>query len=628
MPSVYIIPFLALGACMVLSIGTAGAVVLEEDTLTRDHEPVVLEGRQMPLLSQNTVLNDYIFCYAYGDDGWTQVILQIDERDNEDDDYFRPDQINGRMDDNDELVFMSFEAGHRVSPSEWLKGANQSYRYEIELVDGRDPERKAWVYFYISGTLEHNTEIDYIDYTTSTYILDTDIYMHDNHDEMPHCMVDLMVKEEGGGNGEDFLDRMKMRTKLFSWSPATTEEDIDIDWKHVVPIDGQVRILTRYWTTLAGVVDMTMITNRNYRSLNVVNTYIFKGFIPITIYSQKHCYDYDYRKTGMIHYDDGGDDPDYNVDIIDGSGGGNPDVREPIMNWYETTSPEYGSFVVITDLSDLDAERFLRYYNDSGYLGDDDTGDGWQWGETGYETRKVSNRRAADVWSWAFHLPARSLEEGPWGPDVYPLYAHPIEVDVCCQEYETDLSLSAFSAEWLSEGSIVLSWHAAATGGPWDIIRLLPGEDVSQRCKIATVRDECKWIDSGVSSKTSPSYWIADAGEEDAKRWTGPVRALNTTDGARPSGCLSVSPNPCNPLSTISFDVHEHESASSVSLRIYNQSGKLIATLCSNRCISPGRHLIRWNGRDATGQPASTGVYIARLVCGDRREDARIIILR
>ena len=61
--------------------GVMLAQILDEDTLERNHEPVVLTGSQLDLLSQFTILNDRIFCYAYTDTGWTQVILQIDERD-------------------------------------------------------------------------------------------------------------------------------------------------------------------------------------------------------------------------------------------------------------------------------------------------------------------------------------------------------------------------------------------------------------------------------------------------------------------------------------------------------------------------------------------------------------------
>lgn len=38
-----------------------GAQILEEDSLARDFEPMVLTGNQLELLSQYTILNEWIF---------------------------------------------------------------------------------------------------------------------------------------------------------------------------------------------------------------------------------------------------------------------------------------------------------------------------------------------------------------------------------------------------------------------------------------------------------------------------------------------------------------------------------------------------------------------------------------
>jgi hypothetical protein len=609
------------------------AQILQRDTLTRDHEPVILEGHQLGLLSTYCILNEFIFCYAYSDSGWNQVLLQIDERDNENNDYFTPDQINDRMDDNDELVFMACEAGHRVARTEWVAGADSTYRYEVEIIDGMDPGRKAWVYFFISSELEKNTELDYVSYSgMTTQIVESEAYVQDTHDEMPLVMVDLIIKENWGGGDEDFMDRMKMRTKLFSWTPATTEEDVDVDWKHVIPIDGQVRVIIRFWTTFAGIIDMARVTSFSYRSLNVIHTHMFKGFFPVTIYSVKQHYDWDYRESGMIHYDDGGNDPDYNKDIINGDGGGNPEIREPIMNWYETNSPDLGAFIVIMDTSSIPADRYYRYYSDAGYVGEEnDTGDGWQWGESGYELINVSNRKASDTYAWSFNMPGRAEEEGPWGPELLPLYLHPMEVAIECQEYESQEIIAAFShfdVSWQKDGSILLTWRFRGGSVTVDIYRSHSTGDISLRNRVATVTGKSRWIDRDPGTGRSPQYWIAPHGEENPAKWAGPLRARDTLNSNRAAESLAVSPNPCNPETRIRYYIGAHEIASPAALHIHNQTGKAVCTLCSKNHVSTGWHSVTWDGRNNAGAQVSSGIYIVRLSCGKRTEYRKIIVLR
>jgi hypothetical protein len=44
--------------------------------------------------------------------------------------------------------------------------------------------------------------------------------------------------------------------------------------------------------------------------------------------------------------------------------------------------------------------------------------------------------------------------------------------------------------------------------------------------------------------------------------------------------------------------------------------GQLIQTLVDG-VMPPGRHEVVWNGRDANGQPAATGMYFYQLLSGE-----------
>ena len=68
-------------------------------------------------------------------------------------------------------------------------------------------------------------------------------------------------------------------------------------------------------------------------------------------------------------------------------------------------------------------------------------------------------------------------------------------------------------------------------------------------------------------------------------------------------------PNPFNPSTTIRYTLPE---ASNVRLIIYNILGQQVRTLV-NTAQSRGIYSVQWDGRDAYGRQAATGVYIYRL---------------
>ena len=73
-------------------------------------------------------------------------------------------------------------------------------------------------------------------------------------------------------------------------------------------------------------------------------------------------------------------------------------------------------------------------------------------------------------------------------------------------------------------------------------------------------------------------------------------------------------PNPFNPSTEIRFTVNR---AGKGSLRVYNLRGELVRSLLEGT-LRAGPHVLTWDGRDAVGDPAATGVYLYRLeVDGD-----------
>lgn len=83
-------------------------------------------------------------------------------------------------------------------------------------------------------------------------------------------------------------------------------------------------------------------------------------------------------------------------------------------------------------------------------------------------------------------------------------------------------------------------------------------------------------------------------------------------------------PNPFNPATEISFDLPR---ASEVSLAVYNVLGQEIRQLVSG-VLPAGNHVVIWDGRDAGGVSASSGIYFYRLEAGQYVNTKKMILLK
>jgi hypothetical protein len=90
---------------------------------------------------------------------------------------------------------------------------------------------------------------------------------------------------------------------------------------------------------------------------------------------------------------------------------------------------------------------------------------------------------------------------------------------------------------------------------------------------------------------------------------------------------LQLLPNYPNPFQThtmLEFTLPERRE---VRLEIYDVLGRRVRTL-AHRPYEAGRHTVRWDGRNATGQPVASGIYLGRLVVGDQRHIQRLVLVR
>ncbi len=83
-------------------------------------------------------------------------------------------------------------------------------------------------------------------------------------------------------------------------------------------------------------------------------------------------------------------------------------------------------------------------------------------------------------------------------------------------------------------------------------------------------------------------------------------------------------PNPFNPSTTITFGLKEK---GHVSLRIYDASGRLVATLV-DETRTAGSYIVEWNGREKNASSVASGVYFYKLSSKDFEETKKMILLR
>ena len=82
-------------------------------------------------------------------------------------------------------------------------------------------------------------------------------------------------------------------------------------------------------------------------------------------------------------------------------------------------------------------------------------------------------------------------------------------------------------------------------------------------------------------------------------------------------------PNPFNPTTRIAFALPE---AGDVEVAIYTVGGRLVKTL--GGAFGPGLGSLLWDGRDSSGAPVASGVYLYRVRAGRETRDGRMVLLK
>lgn len=87
---------------------------------------------------------------------------------------------------------------------------------------------------------------------------------------------------------------------------------------------------------------------------------------------------------------------------------------------------------------------------------------------------------------------------------------------------------------------------------------------------------------------------------------------------------LQNYPNPFNPATTIRYDLPH---AARITLSIYNLLGQQVVTLV-DEFQNAGSQSVVWDGKDRSGKPVVSGIYIYRLTAGDFQQANRMFLAK
>ncbi len=135
--------------------------------------------------------------------------------------------------------------------------------------------------------------------------------------------------------------------------------------------------------------------------------------------------------------------------------------------------------------------------------------------------------------------------------------------------------------------------------------------------KSARVRLQSGWFPDVIHTKPEPE-----------QGFTAKLALADVPEEAAPEvfefGMDQNFPNPFNPSTTIRYALPQ---ATDVQLTVYNVLGQEVRVLVS-QYLPAGAHAIQWDGRDAIGRAVSSGIYMYRLVAGEKVAVRRMIFLK
>jgi len=145
-----------------------------------------------------------------------------------------------------------------------------------------------------------------------------------------------------------------------------------------------------------------------------------------------------------------------------------------------------------------------------------------------------------------------------------------------------------------------------------------------------TETPESAFTDNTVEKGRGYDYWLSALdvnGNESGTSLAVSINALGTVENLSLPTAFALHqnyPNPFNPATTIRFALPQ---ATEVRLVVYDLQGREVAKLLDGDWPA-GYHHVVWDGRFANGQPAPSGMYLARLFTPGYTRSIKLVLLK
>ncbi len=217
-----------------------------------------------------------------------------------------------------------------------------------------------------------------------------------------------------------------------------------------------------------------------------------------------------------------------------------------------------------------------------------------------------------------------------------PSISIPVTLQV---EASLPVQLSSFTAAISAENYVNLTWVTQTETGVQGFYVLRGGNDelatattVSELIQATNTSQQQTYFftDDELCEDGTYWYWLQNSDLDGTVDYHGPISiAFTTVGGEIPSIPLVTAlnpayPNPFNPSTTLSYSLAE---PSQVEIDIYNQRGQIVRSY-SKEHSAPGHYSFSFDGRDHSGVPLSSGVYLYRMRAGTFSQFRKMVLCK
>jgi len=224
-------------------------------TIKRWVDPVTVDGALLSEMQGLPIAN--LRLYAFRTGIFEPVRYQIDEMTGLNGDWILPEGPlpnaelgNSKFDPWDKLLFMADDTGDKADREKWVPGYSKGV--EIEITDPLTRE-KGWAYllYFDSDPPARSSLPPYVRYDFETETLDTDYVLGQSiiteDGKHSNYYKHLSIPESAGGNGKNFVDRLKVRAtvKIFFGTITLRLNEGRIQGDTLAFKDGPIRLIRR-----------------------------------------------------------------------------------------------------------------------------------------------------------------------------------------------------------------------------------------------------------------------------------------------------------------------------------------------------------------------------------------------